>query len=143
MDLEEEEEIIEKSKRGKRRKDDRLMDSEEEEEIIEKRRKRKKDDRLMDSEEEEEIIEKRRKSLKGRMYTKWKTKDERNLKKHFNDIIIGTANKTIPSKNEALTFLNKYMLHESYPWKTVRSKVMNERVKRQRQIKERMEIMEM
>ncbi|XP_071958628.1 uncharacterized protein [Antedon mediterranea] len=111
MDLEEEEEIIEKSKRGKRRKDDRLMDSEEEEEIIEKRRKRKKDDRLMDSEEEEEIIEKRRKSLKA--------------------------------KNEALTFLNKYMLHESYPWKTVRSKVMNERVKRQRQIKERMEIMEM
>ncbi|KAJ8046374.1 hypothetical protein HOLleu_05024 [Holothuria leucospilota] len=69
------------------------------------------------------------KSKLGRPYTKWGKKDATKVAKYFNDIITGQSCKTIPGRADVEVFLKKHKLEASYSWITIRTKVMNERVK--------------
>ncbi|XP_070181181.1 uncharacterized protein [Littorina saxatilis] len=72
---------------------------------------------------------------KARNYTRWCPADEALVVEHFSDIIKGNSSRSIPGRDDVEPFLKAHKL--LFSWESVRNKVMNERVKRQRLLQKR------
>ncbi|XP_072042710.1 LOW QUALITY PROTEIN: uncharacterized protein [Amphiura filiformis] len=71
----------------------------------------------------------------GRNYTHWNWKDCKVVLDHFEAYILGETRKKLPGKKEIRQFLTEHQDFKVKDWMVVRSKVMNEKSKREKLVR--------